>query len=233
LVRIDDAVVARLDTHGSHFEILVDPELAALVRQGESVELDDLLAVQEVLKDARKGDKASEEKIGEIFGTHDLEKVVHRIIFDGEIQLTTDQRRSMVEEKRKAIVAFISRNAVDPRTGLPHPPVRIEKAMDEARSKVDPFEPVENQVKRIVKDLRVMLPLRFEIRTIAIKIPAEHTGKAYGHVKAYGELLKEEWQKDGSWVGLMDLPVGMEQDFYSMLGKLTQGEAETKIMERK
>jgi len=233
LVRIDDAVVARLDTHGSHFEILVDPELAASVRQGESVELDDLLAVQEVLKDARKGDKASEEKIGEIFGTHDLEKVVHRIISDGEIQLTTDQRRSMVEDKRKAIVAFISRNAVDPRTGLPHPPVRIEKAMEEARSKVDPFEPVENQVKRIVKDLRIMLPLRFEIRTIAVRIPAEHTGKAYGHVKGYGELLKEEWQKDGSWVGLMDLPVGMEQDFYSMLGKLTQGEAETKIMERK
>jgi ribosome maturation protein SDO1 len=233
LVRIDDAVVARLDTHGSHFEILVDPELAAKVKQGETVELDDLLAVQEILKDARKGDKASAEKIGEIFGTHDLMEVVKRIIAEGEIQLTTDQRRSMVEEKRKAIVEFISRNAVDPRTGLPHPPLRIEKAMEEARSKIDPFEPVESQVKRIVKELRVLLPLRFEIRTIAIRIPAEHTGKAYGHIKGYGELLKQEWQKDGSWIGLIDLPVGMEQEFYSIIGKATAGEAETKIVERK
>ena len=233
MVRIDDAVVARLDVEGSHFEILVDPDLAAKVKQGESVELDDLLAVQEVLKDARKGDKASDERIGEIFGTHDLDRVVHRILTEGEIQLTTDQRRSMVEEKRKAIVAFISRNAVDPRTALPHPPTRIEKAMGEARSRVDPFESVEAQVKRVVKELRVLLPLRFEIRTIAVKIPAEYTGKAYGHVKGYGELLKEEWQKDGSWVGLLELPVGMEQDFYSMLGKVTSGEAETKIVERK
>jgi ribosome maturation protein SDO1 len=139
----------------------------------------------------------------------------------------------MVEEKRKAVVAFISRNAVDPRTGLPHPPTRIEKAMSEAKCRTDPFEGVENQVKRVVKDLRALLPLRFEVRTVAVRIPAEHTGRAYGSVKAFGELLKEEWQKDGSWVGLIEIPVGMEQEFYSVLGKVTSGEVETKIVERK
>ncbi len=233
MVRIDDAVVARLDTHGSHFELLVDPELASKVRQGESVDLDDLLAVQEVFKDAKKGDRASEERIQELFGTNDLTAVAHSIIRDGEIQLTTDQRRSMVEEKRRAIVSFISRNAVDPRTGMPHPPVRVEKAMAEAKSRVDPFESVENQVKRVVGELRILLPLRFEVRTIAVKIPAEHTGRAYGHVKNFGDLLKEEWQKDGSWIGLLEIPVGMEQDFYDVLGKVTHGEAETKLVERK
>jgi ribosome maturation protein SDO1 len=233
LVTIDDAVVARLDAHGSHFEIMVDPDLSARLKQGEEVELEDLLAVQEVFKDAKKGDRASDERIREIFGTDDLDVVVRKILRDGEIQLTTDQRRKMIEEKRKAIVAFISRNAVDPRTGTPHPPVRIENAMAEARSRVDPFESVENQVKRIVGELRVLLPLRFEVRTIAVKIPAEHTGRAYGHVKSFGELLKEEWQKDGSWIGVIELPVGMEQDFYDALGKVAHGEAETKLIDRK
>ena len=54
------------------------------------------------------------------------------------------------------------------------------KAMDEARSRVDPFEPVETQVKRILKDLRVLLPLRFEIRTIAVKIPRSTRGRPMG-----------------------------------------------------
>ncbi len=233
MVKVDDAVVARLVSHGSNFELLVDPYLTPKVRRGEHVALEDLLAVRGVFKDAKKGDRASEDRIKEVFGTEDLEQIAKRIIKDGEIQLTTDQRRALVEEKRKGIVSFISRNAVDPRTGIPHPPLRVEKAMTEARIRVDPFDSVENQVKEIVKDLRVILPIRFEVRAIAVKIPPEYTGKAYGHVKAFGELRKEEWQRDGSWVGIIEIPVGVEQDFYSMLGRLTSGEAETKIIERK
>lgn len=233
MVTLDDAVIARYSSHGSDFEILVDPQLATKIRQGELIDLDDLLAVRNVFKDASAGDKASEERIEEIFGTSDLKPVVYRIIRRGEIQLTTAQRREMVENKRKAVINFIARNAVDPRTGRPHPPGRIENAMEEARCKIDPFEKVRDQVKRVVKDLRPLLPLRFEVRTIAVKIPAEYTGKAYGEVKSYGELKKEEWQKDGSWVGLIEIPVGIEQEFYSALGKATSGEVETKIVERK
>ena len=233
MVSVDEAVVARFASHGSNFEILVDPDLAAKVREGENVELEDLLAVQEVFKDARKGDRASEQHLKEVFGTEDLREVVYKIIRSGEIQLTTEQRRAMVEEKRRAVIAFISRNGTDPRTGLPHPPSRVEKAMAEAKVRIDPFESVENQVKRVVKQLRTLLPIRFEVRTIAVRIPAEYIGKAYGRVLAYGELKKEEWQKDGSWIGLIEIPTGMEQDFYSELGKLTQGQLETRIVERK
>ncbi len=233
MVKVDEAVVARLTSHGSTFEILVDSNLAPKVRRGEPVDLDDLLAVHGVFKDARKGERVSDERIAEVFGTLDLEAIARKIIREGEIQLTTDQRRQMIEEKRKAIVAFISRNAVDPRTGYPHPPSRVDNALTEAKIRIDPFDSVEAQVKNIVKDLRTILPLRFEVRTIAVKIPAEFTGRAYGQVKSFGDLKKEEWQKDGSWIGLLEIPVGAEQDFYSLLGKLTQGQAETKLIERR
>jgi ribosome maturation protein SDO1 len=233
MVTLDDAVIARLSSHGSEFELLVDPKLATEVREGEDVELEDLLAVQNVFKDARAGDKASEERIEDIFGTKDLKTVAYEIIRKGDIQLTTAQRREMVENKRRSVINFISRNSVDPRTGLPHPPNRIEKAMEEARSRIDPFESVQEQVKRVVKDLRPLLPLRFEVRTIAVKIPAEYTGRAYGEVRSFGELKKQEWQKDGSWIGLIEIPVGVEQEFYSVLGKVTSGEVETKVVERK
>jgi ribosome maturation protein SDO1 len=233
VVKVDEAVVARLTSHGSTFEMLVDSNLAPKVRRGEPVNLDDLLAVREVFKDAKKGERVSDERIAEVFGTRDLEAISRKIIRDGEIQLTTDQRRAMVEEKRKAIVAFISRNAVDPRTGYPHPPARVENALTEAKVRIDPFDTVESQVKNTVKEIRTLLPLRFEVRTIAVRIPPEFTGRAYGHVKSFGELKKEEWQKDGSWVGLLEIPVGVEQDFYSLLGKLTQGQGETKLIERR
>jgi len=233
VVKVDEAIVARLTSHGSTFEILVDSSLTPKVRRGEPVSIEDLLAVREVFKDAKKGDRVSDERIEEVFGTRDLEVISRKIIRDGEIQLTTDQRRAMVEEKRKAIVAFISRNAVDPRTGYPHPPTRVDNALNEGKVRIDPFEAVETQVKDIVKELRVILPLRFEVRMIAVKIPPEFTGRAYGHVKSFGELRKEEWQKDGSWIGVLEIPVGVEQDFYSLLGKLTQGQAETKLVERR
>ena len=66
----------------------------------------------------------------------------------GDLNLTTDQRRKMIEEKRKQIVHFIAKTYVDPRTHLPHPPLRIEQAMKDGRVSVDPQKNVDEQVKR-------------------------------------------------------------------------------------
>ena len=61
MVTLEDAVIARLEYYGEHFEILVDPDLASDFKRGEDIKIEDVLAVEEVFKDARKGDKASEE----------------------------------------------------------------------------------------------------------------------------------------------------------------------------
>ena len=47
-----------------------------------------------------------------------------------------------------------------------------------------------------------------------------------------GTLLQEEWQKDGSWIGLVEIPAGIQGEFFDMLNKKTHGNVQTKILRR-
>jgi len=232
MVSLEKAVIARLRKAGEVFEVLVDPYLARDLKEGKEVDFEQLLAVEEVFKDARKGERASTEELQKAFGTTDIQKIVRVIIEEGEVQITAEQRKEMLEQKRRQIIEFIRRNAVDPRTGAPHPPTRIERALEEARVHIDIFKSVEAQVKDVVKALKPILPLRFEEIEIAIKIPPEYTGKAIGALYAFGNITKEEWQRDGSWICVMRIPAGMHGDLMDLLGKVAKGEALTKILRR-
>lgn len=232
MVSLDKAVIARLKKQGENFEVLVDPYLARDLKEGKEVDFEKLLAAEEVFKDARKGDRASSEDLQKVFGTTDIYEIVKTIIEEGEVQITAEQRKEMMEQKKKQIIDFISRNAVDPRTGAPHPPARIEMAMEEAKVHIDIFKPVEAQVKDIVKALKPILPLRFEEVEIAIKIPPEYTGKAMSALYSFGSVTQEEWQKDGSWICVMRIPAGMQGELMDLLAKLTKGEALTKVLRR-
>ncbi|MCD6573751.1 MAG: ribosome assembly factor SBDS, partial [Thermoplasmata archaeon] len=113
MVSLDDAIIARYERKGMHFEILVDPHAAEKVIEGEPVNIVENLAIDTIFKDARKGEKASEEAIREVFGTLDIGEIAIKIIKEGEIQLTVKQRREMQERKKKAIIDWIARSSMD------------------------------------------------------------------------------------------------------------------------
>ena len=75
--------------------MLVDPDLTLAFRSGEDVDIREVLAVEKIFKDSKKGEKASEELMQEIFGTTNPLEVAEKIIRKGEIQVTTEQRRKM------------------------------------------------------------------------------------------------------------------------------------------
>lgn len=234
MVTLDEAVTAKIDKHGLEFQILVDPEIALHFREEKgnlTLDLDELLAAQHVfVGPARDGDKAGNDELMKAFGTTVLLECVKTILLKGDLQLTTDQRRRMVERKRRLIVAHIARNAINPQTKSPHPPARIEAAMEEARVHLDPFKSVEAQVNDVLKALRPLIPIRFETIQIAVKLPAEHAGKALAIVRGFGDLKQEQWQADGSWIGLIEMPAGMQTEFYAELNKRTHGDAETRVV---
>jgi ribosome maturation protein SDO1 len=230
MISLDDAVIARLDSHGERFEILVDPRQAGLVRQGQAVNIEDVVAALNVFGNTSKATRASDESLMKVFQTTDFDTVARRIIIKGEIHLTADQRKQMVEEKRRQVITFIARNAVNPQTGHPHPPARIERAMEEARVNIDPFKHLDEQVKETVKALRPLLPIRFEELRLAIRIPADFAAKAYGDIAAGSTMEKDEWQKDGSWVCVVRIPAGIQGEFYDLINKLSKGEGQVKIL---
>jgi len=230
MIPLDHAVVARLESFGERFEILVDPHKAALVRQGQPVAIEDVVAALNVFGNSSKATRASDEALMKVFHTTDFDAVARKIIEKGEIHLTADQRKIMVEEKRRQVITFIARNAVNPQTGHPHPPTRIEMAMEEARVNIDPFKHVDEQVKEVVKALRPLLPIRFEELRLAIKIPPELAAKAYGDIAAASTMEKDEWLKDGSWVCVVRIPAGIQSEFYDLVNKLSKGEGQVKIL---
>ncbi|WP_457614377.1 ribosome assembly factor SBDS [Methanopyrus sp.] len=231
-ISLEDAVVARLEKGGERFEVLVDPEGARKLREGEDVDVEEILAVEQVFRDARKGERASEQAMEELFGTSNPIKVAEIVIKEGEIQLTAEQRRKMQEEIRRKIIHIIARRAVDPRTGAPHPPERIERAMEEAGVHIDPMKSAEEQVKEVIKQLRPVLPMKFEEVKVAIRIPAKYTGQAMGVVREFGDIEREEWQYDGAWVAVVRLPAGLQDEFFEKLNEITKGDFESKILER-
>ena len=230
MVSLDEAVIARLESHGERFEILVDPNIVEKVHAGEIKDIREHLAVEDVFRDARKGERASEEAIKKVFGTEDINEIAIKIIQKGEVQLTTEQRRKMQEEKKRKIIAEIARNAINPQTRTPHPPARIEAAMEEAHVHIDPFKPAEQQVQRVLDALKPIIPIRFEKIKVAVKLSAQNYGKVYGDIVGYGQIIKEEWQKDGSWIGVIEIPAGVQIEFFEHLNKKTKGEVETKLL---
>lgn len=230
MVSLDDAVIARLKKGEEHFEVLVDPYAAADLIDGKEIDIIQILAIDAIFKDSKKGTHASEETIKEKFGTDDVTEVAKQIVLNGDIQLTTEQRHKMQKNKKNRIIETISRNAMDPKTKAPHPRQRIELAMDEAGVHVDPFKPVSEQVKTIIEALRPLIPISMEHVRISVKIPPEHIGKAYGVARNYGTLEREEWQSDGSWIGIIKIPAGMQTDFYDKLNDVTKGNVSTKFL---
>jgi len=230
MVSLDEAVTARIEKQGMRFEILIDPVTAEDFLDAKNVNLVSNLATDIVFKDASKGTKASDESLEEAFGTTELEVVVKAIVKHGDIQLTTQQRRDMQKRKQAKIINTIMRNTMNPQTKLPHPKERIELAMEEARFHVDPFKPVDAQVKEVIDAIKTIIPISTDNVKIKIKIMPKFAGRAYGEIKSFGTQMHEEWLSDGSYTCVVELPAGMQSELYDMLNGITHGNVETEII---
>jgi len=230
--KLEEAVIARLKKGEHTFEIYVDCEKAFEFREGKVKDIREVLVYEEIFKDAKKGERVSSEVLKKVFGTDDIYKVAEIIVKEGEIQISTEYRRKLLEEKKKKIVEMIRRIAVDPRTKLPHPPQRIEEAMEKAGVHIDPFKPAEAQLDEVIKKLKYVLPIKIETVKIAVRIPPEYVGKAMSYFYKKYKILKEDWGKDGSWIFLVEIPAGMKVDLMNEVASLTKGEGEIKELEK-
>src|SRR3989344_5024713 len=143
---LDDAVIAKLKSHGFTFEILVDCESALAYKEGKETDLDKVILAQEVIDDVKSA---------------------------------------------------------------------------------------EAQVQDIVKKLQRVLPIKFEIRIIEIKVAAKYTSTAYNRIKGFGRVLKENWNSDGSLSATLEIPAGLQEEFEITLNSLAHGQIELNVVERK
>ncbi|MBU0615234.1 MAG: ribosome assembly factor SBDS, partial [Nanoarchaeota archaeon] len=198
MVSVDDASIIRLYTNGKWFEILADAEKALEFRKGKNVSMSDILAVEHVYTDSRKGIQASEKVMETVFKTSDPIEVAKIIIEKGEIPLSKEYKAELREQKLRQIVSYISRNGVDPKTHYPHPPDRIRAALEEVKYHVDDSKDVNKQIDDAIKAIRPVLAIKFEAIELYCKIPAAEAAKSYSIINNFGKKLQEDWLSDGS-----------------------------------
>ena len=213
-------VEARIKIKGKQFEILVDLDKALQMKKGVNVSIENVLAIDEIFYDVKKGLKISNADLVNFFGTEDKREAAKKIIMNGEIQLPAEYRAKLQEDKVKQVVDFLSKNAIDPSTGKPHSLTRIQDAVEKSGVKID-NKPIQEQIPKILEEVRKILPIKIETKKIKLRIPAIYTGHVYSLIKEYKE--KEEWLNNGDLEVIINLPAGLQIEFYDKLNHACHG----------
>lgn len=233
---LKNKAIAKYKHKNNKFEIIVNPDLAFKLKMKQITEEDvpilEILEIDTVFSDASKGLKAPADELFDAFDTEDELAVAKIILKKGELQLTQAQRKELADNKRKQIINFISKHAVDPKLNIPHPPARIENALEVGNIKIDPYDNVDSQIRRVVQQLQTILPMKLEQVKLAVKMPAEYAGKGYGVVKRFGDIKQEQYTQDGNWICVLEFPAGRQPEFMEKIEELCKGRAEIKVMER-
>ena len=226
---MDKITVVKYSYAGEKFEILVKPDPAFDYKLGKITEISKILVSDEIYTDSGKGTRASNELLVKVFKTEDTVKIAEIMMQKGELNLNTEQRKKMTSDKRKQIVTFIAKTYVDPKTHLPHPPLRIEQAMTDGRVSVDPFKNSDEQIKDIIEKLRPIIPLKTENIILEISVPAQFVAQSYTVLKSTGSLKKEDWQPNGSLKAILEIPAAARPNVIDRLGAITKGTANVEV----
>jgi ribosome maturation protein SDO1 len=246
-------VIAKIKKGHMIFEMIADPDAAWKAKQilmeeekkGKNltqITLDqiikhpdlgfaDIFPTFDVFLNVKKAEVPTTEELQESFGTTDHQQIAAFFVKDGEFAWTKTQRDKWTEAKKKQIINILSRNCINPQTKKPHPPARIEKAMEEAHVSLDLVLSAEEQIDSVLRKISSVIPIRMEITQLAIKVPAIYAAKAYNTIDKFAQIKQSEWETDGSWVGIVSLPAGLQTEFLEKLNNLTHGKVQTKLIQ--
>lgn len=217
-------------THeSSRFEILVKPDPALDYRTGKKIPISTVLISEDIYTNSGQGTRASDESLQKAFGTSDPAQAAVTILEKGILNLTTKQRRQMTEAKKLQIVERIAKTYVDPRTHLPHPPLRIQQAIRDARVSIDPQKSADEQVSDVVNAILSIIPLKTESITLEVTVPAQFSSHSYSVLKSMGNVTSSDWQSDGSLKAILEISAARRQVVIDKLNQITRGTANVEI----
>ncbi|MFT4326579.1 MAG: ribosome assembly factor SBDS [Candidatus Woesearchaeota archaeon] len=214
---------------GETFEIVVNPDAAIAFKETGRLDVLEVLSSEKIFSDAQRGQLAPEAKFESVFGTKDVVKIAEHILRKGEVSLTAEHRKKQIEKKKAQIVTFLQRNSIDPRMGTPHTKQRIEDALGLAKIHIDEFKPVDEQVKDIIRKLQPILPLKFEVKRLQIHVDPRYSHSVYGYLKKY-TVKQTTWGSDQGVSCILEIPAGLESEFYDMINGMTHGSAHIDVL---
>lgn len=211
-------VLAKLKVKNKHFEISVDFDEAMKVKNGTGL-ITRALNSQGIYYNAKEGSVASNADLMDAFQTQDVNAIATTIIQRGELQKPQEFRDAEREARVKQVISMLIRNAVD-QNGRPYTEDRLKRAVQEVHFNFD-SRPAEKQMADLLEKLKTVIPIRVETKRIKLIIPARFSGQVYGMLKDYKE--SEDWLANGDLQTIINIPAGLQLDFYDKLNGVTHG----------
>lgn len=234
---IDDHVqiavnLVKYKKSGKTFEVSVDPDKIVELREGVALDIDEVVNDNKIFIDMKKGLVASEAELEEGFGTTDPDKILQLMVKEGEVQFTQKYRDELRERKFNKLINLIHLNAVDPKTGIPHPETRIRSGLEEAKFKINDLVKAENQVDDAIKLLRPIIPISLEKVILEVVVPTQFAGALHGKILTFGKVKQENWLNDGGLHLLIELPAGLQNKLIDMINNASHGGCTIEVKER-
>jgi len=213
-----EQVTARIKAKGKHYEILVDLDEALKFKAGKG-NINSALVTPAVFSDMKKGLHVPKADLLDAFGTEDIYQVAQKIITSGEVQKNQEFRDAEKEAKIKQVINLIIKNAID-QNGRPYTEERLKRAIEEVHYNFD-NRSAEQQMPQLLEKLKTVIPIKIETKKIKLTVPAQYTGSVYSLLKEYKQ--SEDWLPNGSLQAVINIPAGMQIDFYEKLNHVTHG----------
>jgi ribosome maturation protein SDO1 len=211
-------VLAKFKVKNKHYEVSVDFDEALKVKNGTG-NIAKALNSNAIYYNAKEGSVASKSDLMEAFETQDMYAIATTIISRGELQKPQEFRDAEREAKVKQVVGLLMRNAVD-QHGRPYTEDRLKRAIHEVHFNFD-NRPAEKQMTDLLEKLKVVIPIRVETKRVKLVIPARFSSQVYGMLKDYKE--SEDWLANGDLQVIMNIPAGLQLEFYDKLNGITHG----------
>jgi ribosome maturation protein SDO1 len=220
------SVARYVKERSKHFEVAIEPDLAAAFREGKIKDVREALKSEDIFTDAKKGLRPSGSELLDAFGTDDRLKIAEIIIRKGLIQYSDKYRDEQREQKKRRIMELVRINCIDGQTGHPLPLQRIENAFAAANVRIKEGKGAEDQLQDIIKELRAVLPIKMETKNFDVIIPAKYASRSIGMLKQYGAMRQDNWKADGSFNCKLEIPAGLAEEFFDKVNALSHGEAQ-------
>ncbi|MBP2625036.1 MAG: ribosome assembly factor SBDS [Nitrosopumilaceae archaeon] len=212
-------------------EILVNAKTAFDYKYKKNKDCTNIFVSDYIYSDSKKGIRFPIGKLETIFKTKNLDTIKKIILENGELNLTTDQRHMMKEQRKKQIIEFISKTFIDPKSNLPHPPLRIEQAINDAKISIDPYKNIQDQIKNITDKIRLNLPLKPSSKMkLLITISNQYASRSYSVLKSMGKLIRCDYQTDGSLKAIVEIQAALKPVMIDKLNIITKNNALVEVI---
>lgn len=143
-------------------EILCRPETVIKYRQGKLPMSEVLITEDNVFKNVKKGNVASENDIKKALGKDglSLNEVFTILLEKGDFQMTTKERQDLTNQRRQKLIEYFHENFLDPKTNGPIPRTRIETTFEQVKAKINYEMSFDKNVEEIRKSVLGVLPIK-------------------------------------------------------------------------